>query len=429
MAKKDLRTYRGMRDFLPGQMRRRDYVFSVLREVFEAHGFEKIETPAIELWEVLSGKYGEEEKLIYRFKDRKGREVGLRYDLTVPLARFVAQHRSELVFPFKRYQMERVWRADRPQKGRFREFYQCDVDIVGTSSLLADAEIVFIIYHALRRLGFEKFLIRINNRKLIAALHRRLGEGDEFSLARAMDKFDKIGAQGVREELLSRGFSPRAAELVLKSMGLSSLEQARSFFGDEEGVKELEELFSYIRAMGIPGDFYSYDPTLARGLDYYTGPIFETVVEEPKIGSITGGGRYDGLIGSFAGMDIPATGTSLGVERIIAVMEELDMFPSEIPPPAHVLIAHFPDTKEEALKLASRLLASGIRVDVYSGDKGLRAQLGYAADKGIPLVAIVGEEIKKGEVSLKDLKSGNQQRMGVDSLEKYIKGLYYSDFK
>ncbi len=429
MAKKDLRTYRGMRDFLPGQMRRREYVFSVLKEVFEAHGFEKIETPAIELWEVLSGKYGEEEKLIYRFKDRKGREVGLRYDLTVPLARFVAQHRSELVFPFKRYQMERVWRADRPQKGRFREFYQCDADVVGTSSLLADAQIILIIYHGLTRLGFKKFLIRINSRKLISALHRKIGEGDEISLARAMDKFERIGREGVRDELLARGFSSRAAELVLQSMEFSHLKQARSFFGEEEGIRELEELFSYLRAMGIPGDFYAYDPTLARGLDYYTGPIFETVVEEPKIGSITGGGRYDGLIGSFAGVDIPATGTSLGVERIITVMEELGMFPPELSPPAHVLIAHFPDTREEALKLASNLLEGGLKVDVYCGEKGLRAQLGYAADKGIPLVAIVGEEIRRGEVSLKNLSTKEQKKISVDQLEKYIKGLYYSEFK
>ncbi len=428
MAKKEYRTYRGMRDFLPSQMRRRDYVFNVLREVFEAHGFEKIETPAIELWEVLSGKYGEEEKLIYRFTDRKGREVGLRYDLTVPLARFVAQHRSELVFPFKRYQMERVWRADRPQKGRFREFYQCDADIVGSPSMMADAQIITIIYDALTRLGFKRFLIRINNRKLISALHRKIGEGDEFSLARAMDKLDRVGLDGVKDELLSRGFSPSAAERVIAAMSLTSLKEAKEFFGEEEGIYELEELFSYLKAMGIPDDFYSYDPSLARGLDYYTGPIFETVVEEPRIGSITGGGRYDKLIGSFAGTEIPATGTSLGVERIITVMEELGMFPEKISPPAHILLAHFRDTRAEALKLASQLRQKGIKVDVYCGEKGLRAQLGYASQKGIPLVGIVGEEVKKGMISLKNLLTQEQSEVPVENLEKFIRGLYYFDF-
>ncbi len=404
-------------------------MFNVLKEVFESHGFEKIETPAIELWEVLSGKYGEEEKLIYRFTDRKGREVGLRYDLTVPLARFVSQHRAELVFPFKRYQMERVWRADRPQKGRFREFYQCDADIVGSSSMMADAQVIQIIYDSLNKLGFRKFLIRINNRKLISALHKKIGESDEVSLARAMDKYDRVGKEGVREELLRRGFSSRGADLVLHTMEFTSLGEVRKFFGDEEGLRELEELFSYLKAMGIPEDFYAYDPSLARGLDYYTGPIYETVVEEPRIGSITGGGRYDRLIGLFAGTEIPATGTSLGVERIITVMEELGMFPKEISPPAHILLAHFEDTRAEALKLASRLRSRGIKVDVYCGEKNLRAQIGYAAEKGIPLVGIVGEEMKQGMITLKNLVTRQQVEIPVDNLEKFIMDLYYFDFR
>lgn len=414
MAKQEVRSYRGMRDFLPEQMRRRDYVFRVLEEVFKNHGFEKIETPAIELWEVLSGKYGEEEKLIYKFSDRKGREVGLRYDLTVPLARVVAQHRGEIVFPFKRYQMERVWRADRPQKGRYREFYQCDVDIVGTASMLADAEVITVIYEALIRLNFDNFVIRINNRKLITALHKKIGEGSELEIARAMDKLDKKGKEGVREELTSRGISRNGAETVLAAMEIKDLEEARKFYGDHQGIKELEELFSYIKEYGIPEKYYEYDPSLARGLDYYTGPIFETVVKEPRIGSITGGGRYDRLIGIFSGTEIPATGTSLGVERIIAVMEELGMFPEEIEPPAHVLICHFPETRKKAMAMASEFRRKGIRADIYSGEKGLRAQLGYASDRKIPFVIIVGEEIKEGKLVIKNLKEKTQETLPVE---------------
>lgn len=414
MAKQDVRSYRGMRDFLPEQMRKRDYVFGVLEEVFKAHGFEKIETPAIELWEVLSGKYGEEEKLIYKFTDRKGREVGLRYDLTVPLARVVAQHRSEIVFPFKRYQMERVWRADRPQKGRYREFYQCDVDIVGTPSMMADADVIAVIYEALKKLNFDSFVIRINNRKLISALHEKIGEGSELEIARAMDKLDKKGREGVYEELKARGISSKGAKIVLAAMEIKNLEQARDFYGNHQGIQELEELFSYLKGYGIPERYFQYDPSLARGLDYYTGPIFETVVEEPRIGSITGGGRYDRLIGIFSGTEIPATGTSLGVERIIAVMEELNMFPENMEPPAHVLICHFPETRKDAIRLAAQLRKEGVRTDIYSGEKGLRAQIGYASDRGIPFVIIVGEEIKEGMVVLKNLREKSQEILTVE---------------
>lgn len=414
MDKQDVRSYRGMRDFLPEQMRKRDYVFGVLEEVFKAHGFEKIETPAIELWEVLSGKYGEEEKLIYKFTDRKGREVGLRYDLTVPLARVVAQYRSDIVFPFKRYQMERVWRADRPQKGRYREFYQCDVDIVGTPSMLADAEVITVIYEALKKLNFNNFVIRINNRKLISALYEKLGEGSELEIARAMDKLDKKGREGVYEELKARGISPEGAEMVLVAMEIKDLEQARDFYGNHKGIQELEELFSYLKEYGISESYFQYDPSLARGLDYYTGPIFETVVEEPRIGSITGGGRYDRLIGIFSGTEIPATGTSLGVERIIAVMEELNMFPEQMEPSAHVLICHFPETRKDAVRLTAQLRKEGIRADLYIGEKGLRAQIGYASDRGIPFVIIVGEEISDGMVVLKNLREKSQETLNIE---------------
>ncbi|MCD6453870.1 MAG: histidine--tRNA ligase [Candidatus Aminicenantes bacterium] len=426
MAKQEFRSYRGMRDFLPEEMRKRDYVFSILEEVFKAHGFEKLETPAIELWEILSGKYGEEEKLIYRFKDRKGREVGLRYDLTVPLARVVVQHRGEITFPFKRYQMERVWRADRPQKGRYREFYQCDVDIVGSSSIIADAEVITIIYESLKKLGFDNFVVRINNRKLISALHSMIGEGDEFEIARAMDKLDKKGIEGVKEELFKRGISKKGTEKVIEAMKIESLEEAKEFYGNHPGIKELMELFEFLVSYGIEEKYFEYDPSLARGLDYYTGPIFETVVKEPKIGSITGGGRYDRLIGMFSGEEIPATGTSLGVERIIAVMEELSMFPDSIEPPAHVLICHFPETKKGAVKLSSEFRKEGLRVDLYSGEKGLRAQLGYASDKGIPFVVIVGEEINEGKIVLKNLDKREQEVLPVSEAILKLKNLYTS---
>ncbi len=421
MVKQEIRNYRGMRDFLPEDMRRREYVFGILEEIFKAHGFEKIETPAIELWEILSGKYGEEEKLIYRFKDRKGRDIGLRYDLTVPLARVVAQHKSELTFPFKRYQMERVWRADRPQKGRYREFYQCDVDIVGTKSMLADAEVISVIYETLKRLNFKNFIIRINNRKLIKALYEKIGEGSELEVARAVDKMDKKGPRGVKEELLNRGISPSGSDIILKAMEIKDIKEAKSFYGNCEGVMELEELFSYLVDYGILEEHFAYDPSLARGLDYYTGPIFETVVRKPRIGSITGGGRYDGLIGAFRGAEIPATGTSLGVERLIAVMEELSMFPTGISSPVDVIVCHFAETKGEAVKIASKLRAEGIRTDLYTGEKDLRAQLGYAAGNGISFVVIVGDEVKEGKVVLKNLRSRKQKILSLQDVISEVK--------
>ncbi len=427
MKKIEVRQYRGMRDFLPEQMRKREYVFSKIKKVFEAHGFEPLETPAIELWETLAGKYGEEgERLIYRFTDRGGREVGLRYDLTVPLARVVAQYQNQIIFPFKRYQMQPVWRADRPQKGRFREFYQCDVDIVGSKDMIADAEVLTVIYEALKDLGFKNFTIRVNNRKLLRSLALKVEAAEkEFDIARAIDKLDKKGKEGVKEELEKTGLEPDKIDFVLKIIDARQLDEVASLLegveGTEEGIEELRELFNLTESYGIPPSFISFDMSLARGLDYYTGPIFETVVKEPRIGSITGGGRYDNLIGIFAGRQIPATGTSLGVERIITVMDELNMFPSSIGQKTQALVAHFRDTVEEAFKIASMLRKEAITAEVFPAVKSLRAQLGYASDKGIPFVVIAGEELKEGKVAIKNLRTGHQELVPLDQLSQYLK--------
>ncbi len=427
MKKIEVRQYRGMRDFLPPDMRKREFVFNTIKKVFEKHGFEPLETPAIELWETLSGKYGDEgEKLIYKFTDRGGREVGLRYDLTVPLARVVAQHQNEIIFPFKRYQMQPVWRADRPQKGRYREFYQCDVDIVGSKEMIADAEIITIIFEALKELGFKNFTIRINNRKLLRALADKVGHKDkEFSIARAIDKLDKKGEEGVIEELQAIGLTREKTNFimqVLKVQELNDLDEVLSEAeGAKEGIEELKELFELLSSYDIEKDYIKFDMSLARGLDYYTGPIFETVVEEPRIGSITGGGRYDNLIGIFVGRQIPATGTSLGVERIITVMDELGMFPPSVGQKTLVLVAHFKDTIKEAFQLSSKLRQEGIFTEFYSSTKSLRAQLGYAADKGIPYVLIVGEEIKQGKVAVKNMKEETQELVAIEKLSQYLK--------
>jgi histidyl-tRNA synthetase len=429
------RLMKGVRDFLPGDMIKRNYVINKITTVFNKHGFLQIETPAIEMWETLSGKYGEEgDQLTYKFTDRGERELGLRYDLTVPLSRLVAMHQNEIVRPFKRYQIQPVWRADKPGKGRFREFFQCDIDIVGSKDLLADAEVIQISYEILQSLGFKNYKIRINSRKVLRGMVEVSGCGIELEMdiCRSIDKLDKIGPEGVRQELRERGISDQAIEKIeeiteIKGNPQEVILRAHTKLRDskvgQEGVEELSELRKILEAMGVGADNFEIDLSLARGLDYYTGPIFETIVEKPRIGSLSGGGRYDRLIGQFSGQDIPAVGNSLGLERIITVMDELNMYPEDLGLGIDVLICRMPgEDLSYSLNLADRLRNEGYNTDVYLGTKNLRGQLGYAADLKIPVVLIIGgDEITQGIVTLRDMKKEEQITVSSQEVMSVIK--------
>ena len=430
------RVPRGMRDILPEQMIRRQYVMDVIRNVFEEFGFEPLQTPALELSEVLTGKYGPDaEKLIYQAGHVGGKEdISLRYDLSVPLCRVIAMN-PQLPKPFKRYQVDPVWRAERPQKGRYRQFFQCDADTVGTESMLADAENVNLIYQVLTRLGFEQFEVNINDRKLITGIGQFAGVPEEqlTGLYRSIDKLDKIGLSGVRDELAENQIPEPVIEKLLALLQIEGdpatvLNALSEQLGDSEiareGIAELEELNGYLATLGVPDRFYRMNVSMVRGLEYYTGPIYETVVEEPKIGSITGGGRYDELIGSFSKQGYPATGTSFGIERIIDVMEEFDMFPTTVGKTVtQVLVTVFDaELAQESLKLATLLRQNGIRTEVYSRPTRLSTQIKYADTKGIPYAVILGsDELEAGSVAIRNLANREQQVVPRETLVGHIR--------
>lgn len=428
------RLYKGTRDFLPADMVKRNYVIDLIKSIFERFGFEPLETPTIELWETLSGKYGEEaDRLTYRFTDRGDRAVGLRYDLTVPLSRVIAIY-PQIPKPFKRYQIQPVWRADKPQKGRFREFYQCDVDIVGSSSVLADAEIIAITFEILKNLQFEEFTVRINSRKILAGITEASGTPleKELDICRAIDKMDKIGLEGVEKELVDRGIKKEAISVILKILNIeggniAKLNELEKLLSQSEngqaGIEEMRNLLRYLSLFEIPQKNILFDLYLARGLDYYTGPIYETIVQKPKIGSITGGGRYDNLIGLFSGQPNPATGTTIGLERIITVMEELELFPNNISTSVKALVTVFDEaTLPYSISIANLLRKEGINADLYNGQSKLRGQIGLASEKGIPYVIIAGpDEKEKKSVNLKDMKTGEQITVPVSEISSKIK--------
>lgn len=416
---------RGMRDFTPRQMLLRQRVIDILRRVFERYGFDPIDTPLLEYYEVLSGKYGEEgEKLLYRFVDHGGREVGLRYDLTVPLARYVAVHRAELTFPFKRYHIGPVFRAERPQRGRYRQFWQCDVDVVGTRSMLADAEVLSVWIDALSALRVPNAVIHVNHRQLLEALARAAGVEPALALSvyRAIDKLAKIGEDGVREELIRAGVEPKAAERVLELIRVQGhpetvFDTVRHLLAEDaeaqRALDELAELFGYLAAYGAPEGSYILDLSLARGLDYYTGPVAEVIVREPAIGSLGGAGRYDRLIGMFLGEEIPATGASLGLERLVEVVDEYGLLPTPETVSEVLVVAVEEQQRSEILRVAQELRANGIDAEVYLGERvDLRRQLQYANRKGIPFAIIVGpDELTVGVVTLRNLVTGEQERV------------------
>jgi len=439
-----LRTPRGMRDFAPDEKRRRDWVIDRIRRVFERYGYEPIETPSVELFDVLRGKLGEEgEQLLFKIL-RRGTALddlrlgkvtsvtvgafeevvdsALRFDLTVPFARFVAMH-PQLPRPFKRYQIQPVWRAERQQRGRYREFYQCDVDVAGSASMLADAEIVAIVVETLLDLGFKEFVTHVGHRKVIDGLVEAAGGQAHYQdICCAIDKFDKIGPDGVRAELDQRGIPAAIANEVLERVGRegSSAELLAALAVDlaatrhgPQGIAELRELFEIARALGVPDRHLRLDLRLVRGLDYYTGPVYESIVTTPAIGSLTGGGRYDDLLGKFIGQPMPAVGTSIGLERIIEVMKEFSMLPAPTGG-TEILVAIFDDaTRNEALALAAELRRADLRCEVVlKPPKGLRPQINYACTKGIPLIAVLGpDEISAGQVAL---RAGAGQQLKVE---------------
>jgi histidyl-tRNA synthetase len=430
------RLFKGTRDFLPKDMRQRERVAGIFRSIFLRYGYEPLETPAIERYDLLTGKYGADaEKLIYRLDYKGGRELALRYDLTVPLARVVAMY-PELGLPFKRYQMQPVWRADRhsSRQGRYREFIQCDADCVGSPSIIADAELIAILYEAFRQLGFDSVRIRLNDRQLLSGiiLGSGVAEGMEDEVCRSIDKLEKIGAEGVLAELDAKGIDAAASREILRLLDLPGDRQERSAalknaVGSRPetitGLETIQRLYQLLEPLGVSEQAVSFDPHLARGLDYYTGPIFETVLDDlPHIGSLSGGGRYDGMIGELTGRDLPATGTTLGLDRITTALDQLER-DTEAPPAAAILITVFDDQlAADSLTLAAELRSSGVTVEVFPGTEKLGKQFGYADRKGIPLVAVLGpEELERGVVRIKDLASGEQQETARTELATVIR--------
>jgi histidyl-tRNA synthetase len=417
---------RGMRDFLPSDVRKREYVIGVIKEVYESYGFEPLETPAVENLDTLMGKYGEEgNQLIFKILKRgekleeaKGgtatvmeraalADLALRYDLTVPLARVVANRKNDLPKFFKRYQIQPVWRADRPARGRFREFYQCDVDWIGSESMIVEAELIGAVCSILTKLGFNDFVVRVNHRELLSAILSDAGipaEQNSNALV-ALDKLDKIGVEGVRSELLERKIEATAADKFLKSFQPNSNGLPKN--------EKIEELLLLLARSGF-ADRVKLDASLARGLSYYTGAIIEVNVPD-LAGSLGGGGRYDGLIGMFGKEQIPACGFSLGLERILVVMDERGMFPPEIAEstPADVLVTVWSEeTIGESLKLANELRDAGIRVTLYPESDKLGKQIKYADSIKVPFVCVLGEsELADGSVTLKNMRTGEQQTL------------------
>ncbi len=440
---------KGTRDFSPEEMAKRNYIFDTVREVCRLYGFRQIETPAMENLSTLTGKYGEEgDRLLFRILNSgdcfagipdeelleknaakfaaKACEKGLRYDLTVPFARFVAQHRNEITFPFRRYQIQPVWRADRPQKGRYREFYQCDADVVGSDSLLNEVELIQIMDEVFHRLGI-RVSIKMNNRKILSGMAEISGAADKLAdITVAIDKLDKIGLEKVNEELRGRGLAEEAVGALqpLLLLGgtnrekLASLKEALA--PSETGMKGIGEVEFILERTGrLPLHAApELDPALARGLDYYTGAIFEVKALDVQIGSIAGGGRYDNLTGVFGLEGVSGVGVSFGADRIFDVMNRLDLYPGDALQATQLLFVNF-GAEEEAflLPLLARVRAAGIRAELYPEPARLKKQMGYADAMKIPYVAIAGEaEMAEGKISVRDMATGNQRLLAPDEL-------------
>ncbi|MBB3054671.1 histidine--tRNA ligase [Mucilaginibacter gotjawali] len=446
---------KGTRDFSPTEMVRRNYIFDTIKNVFRKYGYQQIETPSMENLSTLTGKYGDEgDKLIFKilnsgdyWSDAENRklkdesfnynsksllpiisEKALRYDLTVPFARYVVQHQNEITFPFKRFQVQPVWRADRPQKGRYREFYQCDADVVGSDSLLNEAEFVLIYDEALSTLGLKDFTIKINNRKILSGIAEIIDKADNIiDLTVAIDKLDKIGLDGVIKELMERGFSADDIEkikpvILLEGTNEQKLESLRlALINSDTGLKgcdEIETVFNYIANCQLITANLELDITLARGLNYYTGAIFEVKTNEVAMGSIGGGGRYDDLTGMFGLKGLTGVGISFGADRIYDVMEELNLFPAETAQSTQLLICCFDKEGEKfGFPIIQELRKQGVSAELYPAGAKLKKQLDYANGKHIPYVIIIGsEEIESGLLTLKNMETGVQEKRTVEQI-------------
>lgn len=445
---------KGTRDFSPVEMSKRNYIFDTIKSVFTLHGFHQIETPAMENLSTLMGKYGDEgDKLLFKILNsgdflsnvndellaernstklmRSIAEKGLRYDLTVPFARFVVQHQNEIKFPFKRFQIQPVWRADRPQRGRYREFYQCDADVIGTDSLLNEVDLLQIIDEVFCRFGIN-IAIKLNNRKVLSGIAETIGQPDKIvDITVAIDKIDKIGIDNVNAELLDKGISQKAVEQLQPVLTLSGSNEdklnslATLLANSEVGMKGIEELrfvMNKTNEIGVKATI-DLDPSLARGLNYYTGTIIEVKALDVEIGSITGGGRYDNLTGVFGLDNVSGVGISFGADRIYDVLNQLDLYPEATRTTTKVLFVNFGEAEATAsLKHIKKLRASGISAEIFPESSKMKKQMGYANDNGIPFVAIIGEtELANGTIMLKDMNLGTQQPLTIDEVIEKLK--------
>ncbi len=444
---------KGTRDFSPVEMAKRNYIFDTIRNVYHLYGFRQIETPAMEMLSTLMGKYGEEgDKLLFKIQNSgdyfsgltdeellsrnapklacKFCEKGLRYDLTVPFARYVVMHRDELVFPFKRYQIQPVWRADRPQKGRYREFYQCDADVVGSDSLLNEVELMQIVDTVFSRFGI-RVCIKINNRKILTGIAEIIGEADKIvDITVAIDKLDKIGLDNVNAELRGKGISEEAIEKLQPIILLSGTNDAKLGVLKQvlaasetglKGVEEVEFILSALKNLDLKNEI-ELDLTLARGLNYYTGAIFEVKALDVQIGSITGGGRYDNLTGVFGMAGVSGVGISFGADRIFDVLNQLDLYPKEAVKGTQLLFINFGEREAAfSLRVLSQVRAAGISAEIYPDCCKMKKQMSYANAQGVPFVALVGEnEMAEGKLTLKNMATGEQCLLTPDELVKAI---------
>ncbi|MHA7877687.1 MAG: histidine--tRNA ligase [Bacteroidota bacterium] len=444
---------KGTRDFDALQVFRRNYILDVIQHSYQKHGFMPIETPALEHLSTLTGKYGEEgEQLIFKIlnsgdflagvtdytKDYNTllphiAGKGLRYDLTVPLMRYVAMNRDKITFPFKRYQMQPVWRADRPQQSRYREFYQCDIDVVGTSSLLCEAEILVIIHEVLEKLGVKDFAIHVNHRAILKSLATLAGAASqEKALCVALDKLDKVGKDQVLAELKQKGFTPTALTRLAFIFDLPTAQAdkwallTQKLGATQTGMQEIQKIFHYATALGLTQPAMILDPTLARGLSYYTGTIFEVKTKHASWGSLGGGGRYDGLTDVFGVAGVSGVGFSFGLDRLYAVLEMLDLFPASIDCSTQVLVTNLSHAAEtRSLQVLTTLRNKNIRSEIYPTTAKLKKQLQYAHKAEIPFVAIIGEEEHAaGIITLKNMQTGTQQPHSLEQLLQVLSHLY-----
>ncbi len=455
MSKEKPSLPKGTRDFGPEEMVKRNFIFDTIKDTFQRFGYQPLETPAMENLSVLMGKYGEEgDKLLFKVLNSgdflskadssdfaegtkallpKIAEKGLKYDLTVPFARYVAMNR-QITFPFKRYQIQPVWRADRPQKGRYREFYQCDADVVGTDSLLCESEIVLMISEVFAQLRISDYTIKINNRKILQGIAALTGqENRETDFCVAIDKLDKIGKEKVLEELTEKGFDSDALNKIdpifyMQGGFEDKLAQAKTMLEKSsiglQGVEELETVVSYLKDFGADLSRVDFDITLARGLSYYTGAIFEVKANNVQIGSVSGGGRYDNLTGVFGLEGVSGVGFSFGVDRIYDVMQELGLFPENANITTELMIVNFDEeSQRHALPILSQLRSKGIKSEIYPEHSKLKKQMNYADKKGIPYVLMLGsEEIRTGQYTIKNMRTGEQSSFDLEGVIREVKG-------